>query len=618
MDHENHTNQKVDDVQQHSSEKQNEYRKRTLRILDPVPQICEALLTDDDLESKRNQIRAALTAILVHSYEARPDIPSLEWVLTRDAVDAWRSLCSRRNESLVNFSFLAYLEVLAKGRLAADLPAPTTGFFAELDHLVRGIARRTGIYPNQAPAFLKHHGRKAARLRSADLSRLARTGRRFMERYPSGLEPDMVRRRSRNKLRILKRFNATELEWNNWQWHCRNIVRDADKLASLVRLSDQEHLSVKAANESKVPFGITPYYLTLLDNRPDSPDDQAVRAQVIPSMHYVQSMAKARLRGGSSMDFMLEQDTSPIEAVTRRYPNVVILKPVLTCPQICVYCQRNWQIEDVHSRTAAVSSKVLNRAIDWIANNREINEVLITGGDPFLLSNSRIEQLMRRLCANPNIVRIRIGTRTPVTLPQRITDGLAKIVARHHNPGKREVVIVTHFEHLYEITPDAMEAVQKFRRQGIEVYNQLVFTFFNSRKFEVAALRQKLRLIGVTPYYTFNTKGKNETVDFRVPIARLLQEQKEEARLLPGTVRTDTVVFNVPRLGKNYLDASQHHHIISILPDGRRIYEFHPWEKKLTLVDTYIYTDVSIHDYLKRLRASGEESRHYRSIWYYY
>jgi lysine 2,3-aminomutase len=526
-------------VQQHWKEKQRAFRKRTLRILGPVPQIRDILLAEGDLETKRNRIRTALTAILVNSYEKRPDIPSLEWVLTHDAVEAWHNLCSRRNESLAEFSFLDYLEALANGRPAANQPAPKAGFFAEL-------------------------------------------------------------------------------EWNNWQWHCRRIVRDADTLASLVRLSNEEYLAVKTANESKVPFGITPYYLTLLDNRPDSPSDQAVRAQVIPSMHYVQSMAGARQQGCSSMDFMLEQDTSPIEAVTRRYPNIVILKPVLTCPQICVYCQRNWQIEDVHSKRAAVSSKVLNRAIDWIAKNREINEVLITGGDPFLLSNSRIEQLMRRLCANANIVRIRIGTRTPVTLPQRITDGLAKIVARYQIPGKREVVIVTHFEHLYEITPDAMEAAQKFRRQGIEIYNQLVYTFFNSRKFELAALRQKLRLIGVTPYYTFNTKGKDETNDFRVPIARLLQEQKEEARLLPGTVRTDKVVFNVPRLGKNYLDASQHHNIISILPDGRRVYEFHPWEKKLTLVDTYIYTDVSIFDYLKRLRAAGEESRHYRSIWYYY
>jgi len=163
-----------------------------------------------------------------------------------------------------------------------------------------------------------------------------------------------------------------------------------------------------------------------------------------------------------------------------------------------------------------------------------------------------------------------------------------------------------------------MEAVQRFRRCGIEVYNQLVYTTYNSRKFEAAALRLKLRLIGVTPYYTFNTKGKEETGDYRVPIPRLLQEQKEEARLLPGTVRTDEIVFNVPGLGKNYLRAMQHHDLISILPNGRRMYEFHPWEKKLCLADTYIYTDVSIYDYLKKLKSFGEDISQYKTIWYYY
>ena len=103
-------------------------------------------------------------------------------------------------------------------------------------------------------------------------------------------------------------------------------------------------------------------------------------------------------------------------------------------------------------------------------------------------------------------------------------------------------------------------------------------------------------MIGVTPYYTFNTKGKEETDDYRVPIARLLQEQQEEARLVPGTVRTDEIVFNVPRLGKNYLRAGQNRDMIAILPNGRRVYGFHPWEKRMALMDTYVYTDVAIDD----------------------
>ena len=297
---------------------------------------------------------------------------------------------------------------------------------------------------------------------------------------------------------------------------------------------------------------------------------------------------------------------------------IAILKPVMTCPQICVYCQRNWEIEDVYSTSAILSREKLENALLWLAETPEINEVLITGGDPLILANARIKDMLSKLSSMKHIKRIRIGTRTPVTLPQRITDSLVKDINRFHNPGKREILIITHFEHPYEITPQAMEAVQRFRCCGIGVYNQLVYTFYNSRKFEAAALRQKLRLIGVTPYYTFNTKGKEETDDFRVPIARLMQEQQEEARLLPGAVRTDEIVFNVPRLGKNYLRTTEHHDVISILPDGRRVFEFHPWEKKLSLVDTFVYTDVSIYNYLKRLKAVGENVSDYKTIWYYY
>jgi lysine 2,3-aminomutase len=235
-----------------------------------------------------------------------------------------------------------------------------------------------------------------------------------------------------------------------------------------------------------------------------------------------------------------------------------------------------------------------------------------------MLSNTKIEHILYRLSSIKHVERIRIGTRTPVTIPQRITDSLVRDISHFHNPGKREIIIVTHFEHPYEITPQSLKAVQTFRRHGMDVYNQMVFTFYNSKKFEASELRQKLRTIGVTPYYTFNTKGKEETKDYQVPISRLLQEQKEEARLLPGTVRTDEIVLNVPRLGKNYLRAQQHHDVISILPDGRRMYEFHPWEKKLSLVDTYVYTDVSIYDYLMRLKADGENIADYKSIWYYY
>jgi len=591
-------------------------RNKLLRILDTAPALKEALLSSASLDVQRGKIREFLSSLIVGTYD--DETPPLEWILVRDAIRVFRTLLSPRSEKLVGYSLLQYIHDLLYKENFKEIEKPSPDFFAELDHLLKGLMGKSGIYPDKAPVFSRHEGKKAAKLRSTDLSRMARGAQQLLDRYPCGLDNNAIRRRSTNKSRILKYFDATGQEWNDWKWQTRHIIRKAETLKSLVKLTDEEYEAVALARENRIPFGITPYYLSLMDYQADRKRDYAVRAQVIPPLNYVTKLKEMREKHELSMDFMLERDTSPIEGITRRYPMIVILKPILTCPQICVYCQRNWEIEDVYSPSAALSREKLDAAIQWIADTPEIIEVLITGGDPLLLSNSKIEYMLRKLSRIEHVERIRIGTRTPVTLPQRITDSLIRVISRFHAPGKREILIVTHFEHSYEITPQSMNAVQKFLRNGIKVYNQLVYTRYNSRKFEAAALRLKLCLIGVTPYYTFNTKGKEETDDYRVPIPRLLQEQQEEARLLPGSARTDEIVFNVPGLGKNYLRAVQHRDVISLLPDGRRVYEFHPWEKKLHLANTYVYTDVSIYKYLKRLKAMGENTLLYRTIWYYY
>jgi len=591
---------------------------RLRHIIAPAPQIEKILLSPQTLAQKRSALRSHLANLLITVFDEEHEIPPLEWIVCRDAIWVMRNILAPRSEELSGYSFLGYLNDLLNQPDAANLPAPASGFFAELEHLLKGVMGISGIYKEKPPSFLKHSGRKAAKLRSADLSRMARMSAKFIKRYPCGLNAGLVRQRSMTKQAIMAHFNVTDLEWNDWHWHTRNIIRDADTMARLMNISQDEFQAISAAKANRIPFGITPYYLSLMDPENKGTWDRAIRAQVIPPGHYVGQMIRNKAEDGCSMDFMIENDTSPIDGITRRYPNIVILKPILTCPQICVYCQRNWQIEDVYSADAALSQQKLDKALDWICNTPEINEVLITGGDPLLLADDRIEEILARLARMEHIIRIRIGTRTPVTLPQRLTEPLVRTIAKFHEPGRREILVVTHFEHSTEITHESMNAVQRLRAFGIKVYNQLVFTYYNSRKFETAALRQHLRLIGVTPYYTFNTKGKSETDQYRVPIARLLQEQQEEARLLPGTARTDEIVFNVPRLGKNYLRAAQNRDVISILPDGRRVYEFHPWEKKLALVDTYVYTDVSIYDYLKRLRKDGEQVKDYETIWYYY
>lgn len=184
--------------------------------------------------------------------------------------------------------------------------------------------------------------------------------------------------------------------------------------------------------------------------------------------------------------------------------------------------------------------------------------------------------------------------------------------------GRRDVAVVTHIEHPYEITPDTARAVDYLKRAGISVYNQQVYTFFTSLRFESAMLRMLLRRISIDPYYTFVPKGKEETNYYRVPIARILQEQKEEARLMTGLRRTDEAVYNVPGLGKNYLRAVQHRDLLTVLPNGSRIYEFHPWELNVVECEPYLATDIPILDYLVRLAEIGEDPEDYGSIWYYF
>jgi len=200
----------------------------------------------------------------------------------------------------------------------------------------------------------------------------------------------------------------------------------------------------------------------------------------------------------------------------------------------------------------------------------------------------------------------------------RITERLAAMLGSFRELGRRDLAIVTHVEHPYEITLDMARAADRLRRAGLSVYNQQVFTFYVSRRFESAKLRMLLRRVGIEPYYTFVPKGKEETASYRVPIARILQEQKEEARLLPGLRRTDSPVYNIPGLGKNYLRAAQHRDLLTVLPSGSRVYGFHPWEKNIVNCRMHTAVDVPILDYLGRLADIGEHAEDYESIWYYF
>lgn len=547
-------------------------------------------------------------------------IHPLEWDIALQCLQVAKSIISRRSQRLTKFNLISLLRSLARSSSADEaLNQVSPGFLIELERLWAGCRGRSGVYMGQRnPEFAKLHGRAAAEARSDDLDRMAESIQRGFERYPSGLDADVIQIREQNRARIERVLHASEKQWSDWHWQTRNVIRRAEDLAELVELSAEERKAITGSVNSHVPFGVTPYYVHLMDRESGSPRDVAVRRQVIPPLEYVHMMSGARRKHEKSFDFMLERDTSPLDLITRRYPLVCILKPYNTCAQICVYCQRNWEIETCLDPHAMASASKMEAALRYIAGRPALREVLVTGGDPLVMSDNRIQSILDRLAAIPHVERIRIGTRTPVVLPMRITRHLADLLADYRKVGRRDLCIVTHFEHPYEITPEAAEAVDLFRQRGLTVYNQVVFTFANSRRFELVALRRALKLIGVEPYYTFSAKGKKETDWYRLPIARMMQARKEEARLTPGTWRIDDTVFNVPGLGKNYINRVQDHQVIAILPNGRRVYEFHPWEKKLALVDTYLHTDVSIHEYLNRLEEIGEDPSDYSTIWYYY
>jgi len=497
-------------------------------------------------------------------------------------------------------------------------PELTPAFYADLLHLlsgVRGQGPRGSLDAIHLTA-IEASGRKAALIRTRQLDNLWNEVDRRMSAFPTGLSEQAVRRRKERREKILAVLGGSLEDWHNWRWQIRHIIRDLAALEKLVRLSPSQRAAIRAAKENRLPFGITPYYLSLMDDEIGR-RDAAIRAQVLPPMSYVEEVAA--IDDSSCLDFMGEEDTSPCDLVTRRYPAICILKPYNTCPQICVYCQRNWEIDDVMASGAFAGMERVDAALAWLREHPAIHEVLITGGDPLVMGNETLAAILDRVAAIPSVERIRIGSRTPVTIPMRISEGLAGLLAQYREPGRREVALMTHIQHPYELTPDTVAAIARLRLRGIPVYNQLVYTYFVSKRFEAATLRRQLRLIGVDPYYTFNTKGKDETLAYRVPIARLLQEQQEEARLMPGLTRTDEAVFNVPRQGKNYLRDRGYRNLLSILPNGSRLYEFHSWERKVSReATTYIAADVPLLDYLERLRKEGESVSEYETIWYYF
>ena len=357
----------------------------------------------------------------IYSDKHFKELDMLEKSNAKECIRVLKNIIRTENEKLTGFSALNILYRLANGKKNA-LHQVDKGFLLEFLYLFRGIHGKSDIFYDFAhESDIASDNRHASIVRSLQLDDYSLKMRDYFNKYHTGLDREVIEQRGALKRHILHRLCASSDDWQDVSWHMSHIIKDVKTLSSLVTLEKDELQGLRYAERNGIPFQITPYYLSLFNKGGRIDDDRAVRAQVLPSYGYGKRIVMNR-RLGADQDFMGEKWTSPIDGITRRYPQILILKPYNSCPQICVYCQRNWEIKCYDE--AKVTKDKIKKAIDWIGENESITEVLITGGDPLTLKNRYIGWMIDRVAGINHIERIRIGTRIPVTLPFRINDRL--------------------------------------------------------------------------------------------------------------------------------------------------------------------------------------------------
>lgn len=234
------------------------------------------------------------------------------------------------------------------------------------------------------------------------------------------------------KEKILSILHANEDDWNNWEWQIRNRICNVELLSQIINLSASEIENIKKV-EKNYRWGISPYYCALIDNEDKY---NPVKLQSIPTIFELNEI-------GSS-DPMAEEYTNPAGAITRRYPDRLIINVTNICPSFCRHCQRR---RNIKTNDIDTSQCALKESIEYIRNNPEIRDVLITGGDALMLSDATLDWLIGEIYNIPTVDYIRLGTRVPVTLPQRITENLLNILKKY-----QPIYINTQFNHPLEVT----------------------------------------------------------------------------------------------------------------------------------------------------------------------
>jgi lysine 2,3-aminomutase len=305
--------------------------------------------------------------------------------------------------------------------------------------------------------------------------------------------------------RAPKWADVPDEKWNDWRWQLSNRVNDLEDVAEILNLTDEEREGLGAPDKFRVD--ITPYFISLID--PDDPADP-IRRQVIP-LGREQEAFTAMME-----DSLAEDRHSPVPGLVHRYPDRVLMLVTTQCASYCRYCTR--------SRIVGDPTQNFNRAeheaqLEYLRRTPQVRDVLVSGGDGLTLAPKLLETIIRGLREIPHIEIIRIGSRVPVFLPQRIDDELCAMLGKYH-----PIWMNLHFNHANEITPEVARAVDKLTRAGIPIGNQSVLLAGVNDCVNIQRqLVHRLVEMRVRPYYLYQCDLVEGSGHFRTPVGKGLE-----------------------------------------------------------------------------------------------
>lgn len=294
-------------------------------------------------------------------------------------------------------------------------------------------------------------------------------------------------------------------DWNSWEWQLSNSIKTLSDLERILELSESEKEALSLYREC-LPLRITPYYMSLID--PKDPL-QGIRKSVVPVMD---EHKKSR---GEAEDPLGEDHDSPVNGLVHRYPDRVLFLATNFCSTYCRYCTRSRMVGDKsHS-----SRQQWEKAFEYIEHHKEIRDVLISGGDPLTMPDESIDYLLSRLRKIPHVEFIRIGTKVPAVLPQRVTHKLTQILKRYH-----PLWISIHFTHADEMTPETRKACERLADAGIPLGSQTVLLKgINDNVDSMKGLFHALLRSRVKPYYLYQCDPILGSSHFRTRVEKGLE-----------------------------------------------------------------------------------------------